>query len=63
MPPTEKWIVLGRRQYQEPLTRVGAIDVEPGKDVGEVAKRTLGEDWLELVAIPESRVEWAIREE
>ena len=63
MPPTDKWIVLGRRQYQEPLTRVGAIDVERGKDVGEVAKRALGEDWLELVAIPESRVEWAIREE
>ena len=63
MPKTERWIVLGRREYQEPLTRVGAVDVERGQDVGAMAKRALGEDWLELVAIPESRVEWAIREE
>lgn len=63
MPQIEKWIVLGRRQYQEPLTRIGSVDVERGHAVEQVAKRELGEDWLELIAIPESRIEWAIREE
>ena len=63
MSQIEKWIVLGRRHYQEPLTRIGAVDVERGHPVELVAKQKLGEDWLELVAIPESRIEWAIREE
>jgi hypothetical protein len=63
VPSTEKWIVLGRREYQEPLTRVGAVDAASRESVGAAAKRELGEDWLELVAIPESRIAWAIREE
>ena len=62
MGPAEKWVVFARREYKEPLTRIGTLELEPGESVADAAKREHGESWLELVAIPESRIAWAIRE-
>jgi hypothetical protein len=63
MPPVEKWVVFARREYKEPLTRIGTLELAHGEDVKGAAKREHGESWLELVAVPESRIAWAIREE
>ncbi|MFN8177363.1 MAG: hypothetical protein U0167_05515 [bacterium] len=63
MPPVEKWVVFARREYKEPLTCIGTVELARGEDVKAAAKREHGDSWLELVAIPESRIAWAIREE
>jgi len=58
----ETWVVFGRREYGEALTQVGTLQVPAGGGVPEAARREYGEEWLELVAIPEDRIRWAIRE-
>jgi len=63
MPQVETWVVFARREYKEPLTRIGTLELAPGEDVKRAATRAHGESWLELVAVPESRIAWAIREE
>jgi hypothetical protein len=57
------WFVFGRREYQEPLTQIGRLEVAPGTSVAAATKQEYGDQWLELVAIPESRISWAIRED
>ena len=63
MMPPENWVIFGRREYKEPLTCIGTLGVERGEDVSGATKREHGDEWLELIAIPESRIAWAIREE
>jgi hypothetical protein len=63
MPTVEKWAVFARREYKEPLTRIGTLELAAGASVVDAVKHEHGEDWLELVAVPESKIAWAIREE
>lgn len=63
MAAQETWFVFGRRSYQEALTQVGTVTPSPGKAVEDAARSQYGSDWLELVAIPEARISWAIRED
>ena len=57
------YVVFARRTPQEPLTRIGTVTVKVGSSLEESVKRQHGEEWLELVAIPEGAMEWAIGEE
>ena len=57
------WFVFGRREYQEPLTQIGRLELAAGASVSEATRQEYGDQWLELVAIPESRIRWAIRED
>ena len=57
---SETFVVFARRKSQEPLTRIGKITVKPGSSVEESVSKEHGEDWIELVAIPETAMEWAI---
>jgi hypothetical protein len=63
MADTETWAVFARRQSQNGLARLGTVRVTAGERVENVARSAYGEDWLEMVAIPESGITWAIREE
>lgn len=63
MAAQETWFVFGRKSYEEALTQVGTVRPEPGKPVEDAARTQYGSDWLELVAIPEARISWAIRED
>ena len=63
MAARETWVVFARKEYAEALTQVGTLELEPGQAVAERARQEYGEQWLELVAIPEKRISWAIREE
>jgi hypothetical protein len=58
----EKYEVYARREDGEALTRVGTIEVEAGGSVEAAAKKEHGDDWLEMVAIPASKISWAIGE-
>lgn len=63
MAAQQTWFVFGRKTYEEALTQIGRLDAEAGKAVDDAARARYGSDWLELVAIPEARISWAIREE
>lgn len=63
MAAQETWVVFGRREYQEALTQIGTLEIERGRSVEDGAKSQYGADWLELVAIPQTVIRWAIREE
>jgi hypothetical protein len=48
-------LVYGRTEYAEPLVQLGTTD---DADV----RRAFPGDWVELVAFPEDRVVWIVRE-
>jgi hypothetical protein len=54
------FVVFARRKSQEPLTKIGTVTVKQGASVEESVSKEHGEDWIELVAIPETAMEWAI---
>jgi hypothetical protein len=56
------YVVFARRESQQPLTRIGSITVKEGSSVEESVTKEHGEDWIELVAIPDTAMEWAIGE-
>lgn len=59
----QTYTVFARKESQAALTRLGTVSVAPGKSVEDAACAAHGEDWLELVAIPESDMSWTIRED
>ena len=56
------YVVFARRESQEPLTRIGTVTVREGSSVEDSVTEKHGEDWIELVAIPDTAMEWAIGE-
>jgi hypothetical protein len=54
------FVVFARRESQEPLTKIGTVTVGEGDSVEESVSREHGGDWIELVAVPETAMEWAI---
>jgi len=60
---SERFEVYARREQDEALTRIGSVDVAKAKDVEEAVRREHGDDWLELVAIPDHAIRWAIGKE
>ena len=56
----KKFEIFARKDGDEALTRVGAIEIEEGASVEDAAKEQHGGDWLEMVAIPADSMSWAI---
>jgi hypothetical protein len=54
------YVVFARRESQEPLTRIGTVTVKEGASVADSVTRAHGKDWIELVAIPDTAIGWAI---
>jgi hypothetical protein len=63
MSAQEEYRVFARREHREALTQVGTLRLPPGQSVRDAARTQYGDDWLELVAIPERGIRWAIRED
>jgi hypothetical protein len=57
------WEIYARRGEQEALVHVGSVEAEEPSAVTEAAEKVHGTDWIEMVAIPQERISWAIREE
>lgn len=60
---SETYQVFGRREQDEALTRIGAVTVDAAAGVEDAVRREHGDDWLELVAIPDRAIAWAIGKE
>jgi hypothetical protein len=53
----ERYLVFARREYDEPLAHQGEIVCAVGEDAAALALARFGDNWLELVLIPEDAVE------
>lgn len=53
-----RYLVMARREYVEPLELVAEVDVDGEPTIEALG---VGDDWLELVAVPEQDVEWITR--
>ncbi|HET8631611.1 MAG TPA: hypothetical protein VFL91_29670 [Thermomicrobiales bacterium] len=53
----DRYLVFARRQYDEPLAHQGDVEVAAGEDPAGPALARFGDDWLELVLIPEAAIE------
>ena len=52
-------MVFARREYTEPLALVHTVDTDPAPALSDL---DVGEDWLELVLVPQSAAIWVIRD-
>ena len=59
---SQTYVVFARRESQEPLTKIGMVTVKEGSSVEDSVRDQHGEEWIELVAIPDTAIEWAIGE-
>lgn len=55
-----RYLVFARKAYAEPLRYQGALEAE-GNPKGK-AEQAFGEEWLEVVLVPEAAVRWVVRE-
>lgn len=53
-----RYLVMARREFVEPLELVAEVDVDGEPTIEALG---VGDDWLELVAVPEQDVEWITR--
>lgn len=57
------YLVFARKTAEDALAALGTVTAEADAAAAAHAKSSFGEDWLEMIAIPESVAAWAIREE
>ena len=59
----ENYLVFARAAYADALSFHGTLEAPAGRSPNQLAADTYGSDWVELVLIPASEVQWAIQEE
>jgi 1,2-phenylacetyl-CoA epoxidase PaaB subunit len=57
------YLVFGRTEYAEPLEHRGDLRAPDDEEARRLALERFGEEWLELVLIPEGEIHWVQREE
>jgi hypothetical protein len=56
----ERYRVLGRTAYPEPLEHQGTVEAADDGAAAEVALERFGDRWVELVLVPDRAVHWVI---
>ena len=56
----ERYRVLGRTAYPEPLEHHGTVEAAHDRAAAEAPQVHLGDRWVELVLLPERAVHWVI---
>ena len=57
------YLVFARTEYSEPVEHRGSIKAADDEEAMKVALEQFGEQWLELVLVPERDVHWVMRKE
>jgi 1,2-phenylacetyl-CoA epoxidase PaaB subunit len=57
------YLVFARTEYSEPIEHQGNIQAADDEEAKKVAVERFGEQWLELVLIPERDVHWVMRKQ
>ncbi len=58
----ETYLLFARKRADEALTALGSIETESAA-LSARAREKFGDDWLEMIAIPEGAASWAIQED
>lgn len=56
----ERYRVLGRTAYPEPLEDQGMVEAADDRAAASAALDRFGDRWVELVLVPERAVHWVI---
>jgi 1,2-phenylacetyl-CoA epoxidase PaaB subunit len=57
------YLVFARTEYAEPLEHKGNLEAADDGQASKVAIERFGEQWLEMVLVPEKEVHWVQRDE
>ena len=57
------YLVFARTEYSEPVEHQGEIQAADDEEAKKLALERFGEQWLELVLVPERDIHWVIRQE
>ena len=57
------YLVFARTEYSEPVEHRGNIQAVDDEEANKLALERFGEQWLELVLVPERDVHWVMRKE
>jgi hypothetical protein len=57
------YLVFARTDYGEPVEHQGNIQAADDEEAKKLAVERFGEQWLELVLVPERDVRWVMRKE
>ena len=57
------YLVFARTEYGEPVEHQGNIEAPGDEEAKKLAVERFGEEWLELVLVPERDVHWVMRKE
>jgi 1,2-phenylacetyl-CoA epoxidase PaaB subunit len=55
------YLVFARTEYSEPVEHQGNIQAADDEEAKKLAVEQFGEQWLELVLVPERDVRWVMR--
>ena len=58
-----EYLVFARTEYSEPVEYHGKIQAADDEEAKRLALERFGEQWLELVLVPERDVHWVMRKE
>jgi hypothetical protein len=56
----ERYRVLGRTAYPEPLEHQGTVEAPDDDTAATAALDRFGDGWVELVLVPERAVHWVV---
>jgi 1,2-phenylacetyl-CoA epoxidase PaaB subunit len=56
------YLVFARTEYSEPVEHQGKIRAPDDEEAKKLAVERFGEQWLELVLVPERDVHWVLRQ-
>ena len=57
------YLVFARTEYSEPVEHKGSLQAADDEEAKKLAVERFGEDWVELVLAPESKIHWVMRKE
>ena len=57
------YLVFARTEYSDPVEHQGNIRAVDDEEAKKLAVERFGDEWLELVLVPERDVHWVMRKE
>jgi hypothetical protein len=57
----DNYLIFARTEYDEPLEHRGDLEAADDDEARRLAIERFGEEWLELVLIPEREIHWVQR--
>jgi hypothetical protein len=57
------YLVFARTEYSEPVEHKGELQAADHEEAKRLAVERFGEEWVELVLVPEAEIHWVMKKE